>query len=418
MTEFDRLSTTWDVVVLGGGAAGLMAGLHAAREGARTLILEKTRQGAKKIVISGGGRCNVLPEIERPERFVSSGSPYLVKRFLMAWPLKEQIQFFQQDLGLELALEVESRKYFPASNRATDVRDALQNGVRSAGAFIRQATVSRITPQLQGWHIQCAEGEDVGAHAVIVATGGLSVPNTGSDGFGLDLARRLGHTVHPPYPALTPLLTTSERHARLSGLALTATLYVGVGKKRVETTNGFLFTHRGYSGPAALDLSHYETREGHTASVQVQWEADRDTWEERFRARSGTVLRQLRDALPARLAELLMEECALPQEQSLAHLRKADRATLLDALTAYPLPVNGSEGYKKAEVTGGGVALDEVHPATLESKRYPGLFFSGEVLDAFGPIGGHNFMWAWSTGRTAGRAAARQTQAKGAPTPP
>lgn len=409
-------SAHWDVVVLGGGAAGLMAGLFAAREGARTVVLEKTRQGAKKIVISGGGRCNVLPEVERPERFVSSGSPHLVRRMLLAWPLQDQLAFFQHDLQLPLTLEAESRKYFPTSNRATDVRDALQNGARAAGAHLRHATVAHVTPLLEGWNVELEGGESLTARSLIVATGGLSVPNTGSDGFGLNLARRLGHTVQPPYPALTPLLTAYERHAHLAGLALTATLYVGSGKKRIETTNGFLFTHRGYSGPAALDLSHFETREGHQAPLYVQWETDRETWEARFRERGGTVLRALREALPARLAELLMEECALPPDQPLAHLRKNDRILLLDKLTAYTLPVQGSEGYKKAEVTGGGVALGEVHPTTLESKRYPGLYFSGEVLDAFGPIGGHNFMWAWSTGRTAGRAAARQ--AKGAPTPP
>jgi len=408
----------WDVVVLGGGAAGLMAGLFSAREGARTVILEKTRQGAKKIVISGGGRCNVLPEVERPERFVSSASVHLVKRLLLAWPLREQLDFFRHDLGLPLTLEAESRKYFPTSNRATDVRDALQGAVREAGGELLQATVTHVTPQLDGWDVLLSDGKTLRANTVVVATGGLSVPNTGSDGFGLDLARRLGHTVHVLYPALTPLLTTSERHAQLAGLSLTATVFVGAGKKRTETTNGFLFTHRGYSGPAALDLSHFETYESLKTPLSVQWEANRETWEARLRDRGGTVLRVLKDALPARLAELLLDECGIAHDQTIAQLRKSDRNALLDRLTACPLPVEGSEGYKKAEVTGGGVALDEVHTSTLESKHYPGLFFCGEVLDAFGPIGGHNFMWAWSTGRTAGRAAAKNTKAKGTPTPP
>ncbi len=182
--------------------------------------------------------------------------------------------------------------------------------------------------------------------------------------------------------------------------------------RRAQASGGFLFTHHGYSGPAVLDVSHVAVRsrleKGALASVQVQWTALGDAeWETRLKPHGNrTVLGALRAELPDRLVAVLLEQAQVDPARMLAELRRDERLRLIDTLVRGTLPWNGDEGYRKAEVTGGGVALGEVHPRTMESRRHPGLFLCGEVLDAFGPIGGYNFLWAWATGRSAGLGAA------------
>ena len=400
------------VVVLGAGAAGLMAAIVAARAGARVVVVEKTADGGRKILISGGGRCNVLPSVAAPERFVSASPPQLVKRLLRAFPLHEQKKFFEDDAGVPLALEAESGKLFPASNRARDVRDALVRLAVGAGvAFQWSTTVTGVAHATSGWRVLISDGEAIEAGAVIVAAGGLSVPMTGSDGAGLAIAKRLGHTIVDTYPALTPLLCDHRSHWALSGLSLQATLRAPGSGKHARSTGGFLFTHRGYSGPAVLDVSHAYTRD--RGQILVSWgNATRAEWEAALEERTGLLATRVAARLPARLADVLVASADIPPDRKMAELKREERVRLINALTDYRLPVTGDEGYKKAEVTGGGVALDEVDPSTLESRRHKGLYFCGEVLDAFGPIGGHNFMWAWSTGRAAGAAAAGNVDGK------
>ena len=261
--------------------------------------------------------------------------------------------------------------------------------------------------------MEFASGDPIQARAVIVATGGLSVPSTGSTGFGLELALSLGHTVNPTYPALTPLTADPPVHASLAGVSLVVSLSTRLGGRWLTSRGGFLFTHKGYSGPAVLDLSHVAVRSrlsgGERPSILVRWaEAEGPLWDTRLQQRSPkAVLSLLRESLPSRLAERLLTEAGIEAERQLAQLSRPERKVLVDHLVRYRLPWTGDEGYKKAEVTGGGVALGEIDPVTLESRRHPGLFFCGEVLDAFGPIGGYNFAWAWATGRAAGLGAAR-----------
>ena len=402
-----------DVAVLGAGAAGLLAATFAARAGARTLLLEKTRQGGKKIVVSGGGRCNVLPSVVDERVFVTDSSRRLMGRILTSWPLAGQRDFFEDDLGVPLALEPETGKLFPVSNRATDVRDALVEAVRRAGAGVRFETdVAAVERDGDGWRIEVRGGGSIRARRVVVATGGLSVPKTGSDGFGLRLAERLGHRVEPPYPALAPLLADPAPHVDLAGVSLPdAQVRVPQGKGAFETSGGFLFTHRGYSGPAVLNVSHLTAlgrARGEAPEVRVSWTPNTaEAWEATLTAPGpGLVASALRQELPTRLADRLLADADVPADRNRADLRRDERLRLLDSLTAYPLPWTGDEGYKKAEVTGGGVALGEVDPRTLESRHHAGLHFAGEVLDAFGPIGGYNFFWAWATGRLAGLGAA------------
>ena len=402
------------MVVIGAGAAGLMAAIHAAA-GRRVLLLERTADGGRKILISGGGRCNVLPSALEPNRFVSDSSPNLLRRLLLAWPLEEQQLFFEQTVGIPLRLETETGKLFPASNRARDVRDGLVSLARQRGVELCSgAHVVDVTPEASRWRVTLHDGKSLIATSVIIATGGLSVPATGSDGLGFDIAKRTGHIIHDTYPALTPLTANPAVHAALAGISLDVTLEAPGAGRPGSASGGFLFTHRGYSGPVVLDLSHLAVRSrGDGAARQqlrVRWtsltEAD---WEKRLTERSPqAVLTVLRGALPARLAEWLLADALVEPSRQLAQLRREERRLLIERLVRYALPWTGDEGYKKAEVTGGGIALDQIQPATLESRQHPGLFFCGEVLDAFGPIGGHNFAWAWATGRAAGNGAARK----------
>jgi len=326
---------------------------------------------------------------------------------LKAWRLESVRTFFEDELGVPLALEAESGKLFPVSNRARDVRDALVAEAGRAGVrLLRNVRLAGIAARPLA--ASTADGASLAADAIVLATGGLSIPKTGSDGAGLDAARRLGHKVVEPYPALTPLKSASAAHRALAGVSLGADLRFGA-PPRARSAGGFLFTHGGYSGPAVLDLSHHVVRDP-AAPVFADWgEVDAAAWDRRLRpAGAETAGGAVGRVLPSRLAEVLLAGCGVERGTRLAQLRREDRVRLIGALTESRLPVSGHEGFARAEVTGGGVALSEVDPVTLESRRVPGLYFCGEILDAFGPIGGHNFLWAWVTGRSAGLAAGRR----------
>ncbi|MDQ3604837.1 MAG: aminoacetone oxidase family FAD-binding enzyme, partial [Gemmatimonadota bacterium] len=354
------------VIVIGAGAAGTMAAIFAAGEGRRVLLLERTKDGGRKILISGGGRCNVLPSRLHPGQYVTASSPNTLKKMLLSWPLAEQRRFFEETLGIPLALEPETGKLFPVSNRAREVRDTVLAAARERGAEIRfESYVTDLRPPRGGapWQVILEGGEEIPASAVIVATGGLSVPATGSDGTGLRIVRRLGHTIHDTYPALTPLTAEPPVHAPLAGISLEVALEAPLAKGSFTTRGGFLFTHRGYSGPAALDISHLAVLSRMAGdsrqSIHAQWtELDAQAWDRLLReASAGTVTSLLRRHLPARLADALIVEAAVEPERVLAELRREERTRLVAALARYPLPWTGDEGYKKAEVTGGGVRL-------------------------------------------------------------
>ncbi|MHB1222493.1 MAG: BaiN/RdsA family NAD(P)/FAD-dependent oxidoreductase [Gemmatimonadaceae bacterium] len=405
------------VVVIGAGAAGCMAAIFAGRAGAETVLVERTRDGGRKILISGGGRCNVLPARLDETRFVTDSSPNTLRKIVRAWPLAEQVAFFEGELGIPLAEESESAKLFPVSNRARDVRDGLiALAARQGTRLLMETRVTDVAPEGAGWRVTSDGAAPLDCDAVIVATGGLSVPNTGSDGTGLRLLERLGHVLHPTYAALTPLTAEPAPYAGLSGVSLRVTLTARGGGRTAAASGGFLFTHRGYSGPSVLDVSHVAVRsraEEATprAVVSVRWTAhDEAAWEALLRPQGGrTAWAVLRAELPDRLAAVLLDAASVDQARLLGDLTRDERRRLVDVLVRGNLPWTGDEGYRKAEVTGGGVALGEVDPRTMESRRCPGLFLCGEVLDAFGPIGGYNFLWAWATGRAAGRGAAMAT---------
>jgi len=410
------------IVVIGAGAAGFMAAIFAAHpaagdepahtrcgSGRRVLLLERTRDGGRKILMSGGGRCNVLPSALEPRRFVTASSPNTMKKLLLSWPLRDQRRFFEERLGIPLALEEETGKLFPVSNKARDVRDCLREMAVGFGVETRfDSSVTGIAHRNGEWGVRLVDGSEIRTAAVIVATGGLSVPATGSDGTGLDIVRGLGHTIHETYPALTPLTAEPHRYAELTGISLPVTIEAPAGKKKkLVTRGGFLFTHKGYSGPSVLDASHLAVLSsrsgGPRQKLYVRWtDLDAEGWDRLLREEEATVHGILRAHMPARLAEALLTDARVEGSTQRSQLTREERARLVQALTRHPLHWTGDEGYRRAEVTGGGVALEEIDPRTMESRLRPGLYLCGEILDAFGPIGGYNFAWAWATGRAAG----------------
>ncbi len=411
------------VAILGGGAAGLLAAasaacrLRAAGSAARVVVFEAAREPGRKVLVSGGGRCNVLPAREARERFVSSSPRRRVDRFLDRFPLATQRAFFEELLGRPLREEPESAKLFPPTNRARDVRDALVAHARTAGAEVRTGTPVRDLARRDGGGFDLRlDGGTTPAAVVVLATGGRSVLAGGADAAGFDWVAALGHAVRPLVPALVPLVGDSAAHAALSGVSVEATVTARSGSDAATARGGLLFTHRGWSGPAILDVSHVVSRAlaaGLSCEVTAALGGGAEEWDARLQAGSGTLLGLLRRSLPERVAALLLETAGVAPDTPLHRLPREARRAVVSSLAAFPLPVTGTEGFRTAEVTAGGVALEEVDPGSGASRIVPGLFLAGELLDAVGPIGGFNFQWAWATGRTAGEGAARKLLSEG-----
>ena len=364
--------------------------------------------------MSGGSRCNVTNTIVNERDFWGGRAP-IVRRVLRGFPVADTIAFFQQ-LGVTLHEEADG-KLFPDSNRARDVLDALLRETTRCGAtLLASHRVVDVEPIGDGFRVVTAAG-DVHAAAVVLATGGQSLPKTGSDGAGFAIAQRLGHTIVPTTPALAPLLVDASDsiHHDLSGVSQEVEIAVWIdGVVRTRLTGAMLWTHFGVSGPAALNASRHWMRatiERRPVSVTINFHPGRSFedldawWTARAREHpKATVQSTLADTLPASVAAALVARLGLDGATPLAHFARDDRRRLVHALVAWPLPVAGTRGYNYAEVTAGGVALDEIDPVTMASRRCAGLYLVGEILDVDGRIGGFNFQWAWSTGFAAGRA--------------
>ena len=415
--DVDLFKLGCDVAVVGAGAAGLAAAIFTRRDhpALAVAVLDGSPRPGAKILVSGGSRCNVTNAVVTDQDFWG-GKRSVIRRVLQALPVDETVKFFAA-LGVPLH-EEPGGKLFPDSNRARDVLDALLRGVAGCGAHLAAGTrVLGIRRTGDAFLLDTSRGP-LAARAVILATGGMSLPKTGSDGAGYEIARALGHSLVPPTPALAPLLLDpadrSSMHAGLSGIAVDAEIAIWVdGAIATRLTGALLFTHFGVSGPLALNASRHWARasaDGRRVRLTLNVHPGDafDTVDARWVAAAidrprATLRSALSTQLPEKVALAMLAVLRLPADRTLSALTREERRRLVHALVEWPLPVTDTRGYNYAEVTAGGIPLTEIDPATMQSRVCPGLFLVGEILDVDGRIGGFNFQWAWSSARVAAR---------------
>ncbi|KAL9647934.1 hypothetical protein ABK040_008205 [Willaertia magna] len=484
------------IVIVGGGAAGLMSTIFVQetakkkKKEVEILLLERKSQCGKKILMSGGSRCNVicheskwvfnhneiksksdteLGKLVQKRYFTTKPEP--LAKILSSWSIKSQKEFFEKDLKIKLDLEEETGKYFPISNDAKDVLNSLLRKIQTHSISCNIKTNSNVVglekvnlneENKTQWKITCENNDNIICDKIIIATGGLSVIN--QDGTGINLLHQLGHKIIPLYPALTPLHSikeNKEKHKELSGVTMPKVKISVMNKSdsvlyQSTEANGFLFTHTGYSGPSILNSSHatilgnemlnhkekqinneekqvkakvdlrkdsiehllslplnqLESSNRHLETILlVNWTPDISSQEWNnilIQSKQGGTKTMVKNFihknsepnfLPIRIIQLILQELG---DIPVSNLTKEQRNEIVKKLTKFELSIGGNGGFKKAEVTGGGVDLDCIHLNSLESKIHENLFICGEALDAFGCIGGFNFAFAWITGRLAG----------------
>ena len=408
------------VIVIGGGAAGLMAAGEAARSGAHVVILEKMTRPGRKLRITGKGRCN-LTNIAEKREFIGHfgpGGKFLHQAFARFF--SDDLVVLMEALGVDIKTERGGR-VFPAGDDATKVVDALVRWVMRLGVLTKtKCAVESIQIGDEVVSVRTESGEVLTASAVIIATGGASYPATGSTGDGYRLAKRLGHSVVPARPALVPLETSGPDAAKLQGLTLKnvrASLVID-DVVVAERFGDMLFTHFGVSGPIILSLSRTAVdallaRLKLRLSIDLKPALDEAKLDARLlRDIQAHGQRQLatllKDLLPNRMIPLCYEHCGISGDKSANQITAEERKRLRRWLKGFTLKVSGHRDFNEAIITAGGVSLSEVDPKTMCSKIVPGVFFAGEVLDIDGDTGGYNLQAAFSTGWLAGRAAAQE----------
>jgi predicted Rossmann fold flavoprotein len=403
----------WDVVVVGAGAAGLMAAVRAAECGRRVLLLEKNRKPGVKILMSGGTRCNLTHATDGRGIVAAYGPPgRFLHSALAAFGVQDTLDFFKAE---GVATKVESTgKVFPVSNKALDVLDALLRRLRRSGAtLVLEEPLRQLDLSPPGFRLTTPH-RVLTALRVVLTTGGQSYPGSGTTGDGYALTRQFGHTILPPRPALVPITVADAWVPALRGITLPDAGVRVVEENRVlgSGRGSLLFAHFGLSGPVILDLSRIVS--GHPRPSTLQLELDlvpglaEAAYDDFLRTETSAAgkkqLAQVLTAhLPRRLADTLLPLANLASDRRAAALTRAERAALVGAVKHLRLGITGTLGFGKAEVTAGGVALDEVDSRTMQSKRVAGLYIAGELLDLDGPIGGYNFQAAWSTGWLSGQ---------------
>lgn len=431
----------WDVIVVGGGAAGLMAAASAGSRGRRVLVLEKNRKLGVKILMSGGTRCNITHHCDArgiADAFGRQGK--FLRSALAALSPEDVIQKIE---SLGVATKVESTgKIFPVSNRAVDVRDALVSLASAAGAVIlsehpvrgmktvrAQAVAGNSDDESSPWFQVQTDGSCFVARNVVITTGGRSWPGCGTTGDGYAWAERFGHTIVPTVPALAPVVCHCDWIRSLKGITIEDTelsvqrhVSEGAGRrpKPLDVGRGpLLLTHFGFSGPTVMNLSRTVAQAVPEAAASEQTSGlvlrcdflptkTEEQLAQEFRdnqqqAGRRLVAQVLSSFLPRRLVEAFLQQSDIPAGQRTAELSKKQQRRLIDVIKRTEFPIHGTLGYSKAEVTAGGVSRREIDSRTMQSKLCSGLFFAGEILDVDGPIGGFNFQAAFSTGWLAGQ---------------
>jgi predicted flavoprotein YhiN len=434
---------TWEIVIVGAGPAGLMAGARAALGGRKTLLLEKNRKPGAKILISGGTRCNFTHTADARDIVEAFGpSGRFLHSALAAFGPQDVIDFFRSE-GVKAKIESATGKVFPSSDRASDILSALVRRLKKSGCELAADEPLLKIKKSKGGFRLTTRRRNIFAQKILLATGGKSYPACGTTGDGYRWAEELGHTIVAPCPALTPITTHAAWVVALKGITIAdASVEVmeplrdenvqrsvpssfseeGSGGRAGRGSSGkcrclaqrrgsLLFAHFGLSGPAALDVSRAIS--AHPAPRSLILKCDflpgigMEELEGMIAAQCASAGRRgaaavLNRLLPRQLVDALLQQAGMPSRCRAAELSKTQRRRLAAAAKQCAIPVAGTMGFRKAEVTAGGVALDEVDSSTMQSKITPGLFFAGELLDLDGPIGGYNFQAAFSTGFLAG----------------
>jgi predicted Rossmann fold flavoprotein len=405
----------YDAIIAGAGAAGLMAAIHAAGRGRRVLLLEKGKKPGVKILMSGGTRCNITHDCDARGIVAAFGpNGKFLHSPLAALGPRETVEFFEA-AGVATKVE-ETGKVFPVSNRAADVLGALLRRLAASGATLSLNEPARdVQLHPDGGFLVATPSRTLACAHLLITSGGKSYPASGTTGDGYAWARGFGHTIVPPRPALVPLTVKADWVAGLRGVTLPDVKLKVVdraGAVLAERRGSMLFAHFGLSGPAPLDVSRVVS--GHPDAGSLALEIDflpgesEAHFEEFVRVETAASGKQLLAVVLSarvtrRVADQLLILSDLPVDRRAAALAKADRQRLVAAVKRLRIPLTGTLGFEKAEVTAGGVSLEEVDSRSMQSKLVPGLYFAGEVLDLDGWIGGYNFQSAWSTGWLAGR---------------
>jgi hypothetical protein len=402
----------WDVVVIGAGAAGLLAASRAAERGRRTLLLEKNRKPGVKILMSGGTRCNITHATDNRGIVEAFGPPgRFLHSALASLSVQQTIDLFESE-GVATKVE-ETGKVFPVSNRAKDVLDALLRRLERSSATLALAEPVLQVRRTDAGLALTTSFRTIQSRRVILTSGGKSYPGCGTTGDGYRFAAELGHTIVSPRPALVPLTLDVPRLAELRGITIPdAAVRILDGSSELARRRGsLLFAHFGLSGPVILDISRVVSGHEKPESLQLELdlvpalrtaELDDVLRHEALASAKKLLVSVLPPQLPHRLAAALVRQAGMPADRRAAGLSRSDRTRLVQAIKRLRLPLTGTLGFAKAEVTAGGVALDEVDSRSMQSKRVAELFIAGEVLDLDGPIGGYNFQAAFSTGWLAG----------------
>lgn len=423
------MSETFDVIVIGGGPAGLMAAITASAQGARVCLVEKGGKLGRKLIISGGGRCNVTnaKELDELIKMMPGNGRFMYSAFAQ-FSNQDIVSFFSK-LGVALKEEDHGRM-FPVTDKAITVANALIDKMKQQGVEIRlNSPVERVEYEGNRCRgVLLGSGQQLLAPCVIIAVGGCSVPQTGSTGDGYAWAREAGHTITDLYPTEVPLLASDPfiRDKSLQGLSLRnieMTLFAPNGKKINTQEGDMIFTHFGISGPASLRMGHYvsvsQRKYGKvplTLTIDLMPEKSeeqiyRESWALLESQPKKTVKNVLKGFLPERLIPLLLQMCGIGEETTLHHMPKQLWQQLAGKIKALPLTITGTLSIEEAFITGGGVNIKEIDPRTMQSRLMEGLFFAGEVMDVHAHTGGYNITIAFSSGYVAGYHSAHQALA-------
>ena len=387
---------SFDVLILGAGAAGLMAAIEAGRRGRRVAVLERAERPGKKILISGGGRCNFTNLHTRPDNFISA-NPHFAKSALARYTPADFIRLVEKH---RIAYHEKTLGQMFCDGSAQQIVDLLMSECADAGVrvFLSTAVSEVRRADSSGVFTLVAGNRSFAAPALIIATGGLSIPKMGATGFGYDIARQFSIPIEPCRPALVPLTLSGAEHEHFADLTgLSAPVIASCGEHSFHEK--LLFTHRGLSGPAILQISSYWNERD---EIRIDWSPGQSLLgslrSANARRDPAALKAALRAQLPVRLADRLLEVVA-PGNWTNRALDELEHR-----LHAFAFKPSGTEGYEKAEVTAGGVSTSALSAQTMECRSVPGLYFIGEVVDVTGHLGGFNFQWAWASGAAAGRA--------------